>query len=86
MVDFCEGTIEGIISAETENELEGIIADSLSRLSSMNLYKKDNYLMNMIVSLQGRKGDQLSQEVTRNVNLAIEILRAYRKSNQEPFF
>jgi hypothetical protein len=86
MVIFSEEIIAEIIKAGTEQELEKIVEDSILHIDSLNLYNKENFLINMIVSLQAKKGEQLSLDVTRNVITAIELFRDHRKRHRGPFF
>lgn len=86
MVEFSEEVITEITSAGAERELRNIIDNSFIRLSSMNIYNKENYLINMIVSLQAKKAEHPSQDVLKNINNAIEIFREHRRRNQGLLF
>lgn len=86
MVALSEQVISKIKDANTEKELREVINGSLSLFEKKNAYNIGIYIMNMIVSLQAIKAEQLPAESMKNIIIAIDIFREHRKQNPERAF
>lgn len=87
MAPFCESVIREIKSADTEVELAAIIHSSVNRFrTTRNANNEAIHIMNMIVSLQALKMENLDRDTMTTINMAVKIFRQYQKKCPERLF
>lgn len=87
MVAFSEAVIQQIKAAATEDHVLKIIDASLVHFrTARSAHSESRYIMNMIVSLQVTRLEQLAPAERSNIKLAIEIFRRYQRTNPGALF